>query len=164
MASPSVTVVTRRVPFNTSTGIQQQATAGNFFTGALPQAAGPVRADSPIQPGGAVYKYAPTAAGGLFFWNVNEPIVLTQIVVDLGANANLNVFISNLTVAAIEDDSPSVISGEEWLIGSLTAARMFSSDKSYTLMPYQAIKLVSTNSGAAQNALVSACLERTFVR
>jgi hypothetical protein len=164
MASPSITTVTRRTAGNTSSAIQQQITSGNFFNGTLPQAAGPVRADSPLQPGNALYKYAAATAGGLFFWNVNESLIVTQIIVDLGANANLSVFISNLLPTSIEDDSPTVIAGEEFLIGSLTASRIFTSNTVYTLLPYQAIRLVSTNSVAAQIASVSACLERTFIR
>jgi hypothetical protein len=167
MANPSITVVTPRTPSNVSTAIQQSVTLGGNFDGTLPQAAGPVRADSPLAQGNSVYKYAPTAKGGLFFWNCNEALICTQIHVSLGLAADISVYIGNLDLAHINDDAPTTISGEDILIEQASAVTFLALDEARfktVLLPYQAIKIVSTASAAVQIAQVVACLERSFVR
>lgn len=169
MASPSVTTVTPRVPGNTSTAIQQRVASGHLFNGTLPQN-GAVRADSPLYtPGNSIYKYAQLAAdgGGLFFWNTSEPLVCSQIHVDLGAAGNVTVSIVNLDPAHINDDQPTILSGESITIESATNVSFIALDEARfktILLPYQAIQIVTSNSTAAQIAQVVASLERSYVR
>lgn len=168
MASPSITVVTPRVPSSIATAIQQRITAAGNFDGTLPQAAGPVRADSPLaQPGNSIYKYAPAAAGGLFFWNVTEPLVLSQIHIDLGAASDVSIKIVNLDPAHINDDAPTVLSGESMLIEQATGVTFMALDEARlktVLLPFQGILITSTANAVAQIAQVVASLERTYVR
>lgn len=168
MASPSVTTVTSRVPGNVSTAIQQRITSGGNFDGTLPQAAGPVRADSPLYtPGNSIYKYAAAAKGGLFFWNVNEALVCSQIHISSSAAMDVTVSIVNLDPAHINDDSPSILSGESMIIESATGVTFIALDEARfktVLLPYQAIEVVTTANAAAQIAQVVASLERSYVR
>lgn len=169
MASPSITSVTKRIAQTGAMAIQQRQASGHLFDGTLPQAAGPVRADSPVDASGAIYKYAPLAAdgGGLFFFNSYEPLVCSQIHIDLGASGNINIFVVNLDPAHINDDQPTILSGESILIESSTGQRFLALDEARfktVLLPYQAIQIVTTNSTAAQIAQVVASLERTYVR
>jgi hypothetical protein len=168
MASPSITPVTSRVAQSISTAIQQQVAAGQTFTGALPQL-GAVRADSPLQPGNSCYKYASLAAsgGGLFFWNNVESLVCSQIHVDLGAAGDITVSLVNLNPATINDDLPAILAGEAIIIEQATGVRFIALDEARfktILLPYQAIRIVTTASGAAQIAQVVASLEKTYVR
>jgi len=168
MASPSITVVTPRIAQSISTAIQQRVDATKLFNGSLPQLAG-VRADSPLSPGNSLYKYAPLAAngGGLFFWNNIESLVCSQIHVDLGASGDITVSIVNLNPTTIEDDLPAALAGEEIIIEQSTGVRFVALDEARfktILLPYQAIKIVTTNTGAAQIAQVVASLEKTYVR
>jgi len=167
MANPSVTTVTKRVPGNSSIAIQQRITSGGNFDGTLPQAAGPVRADSPISQGNSVYKYAAAAKGGLFFWDCNEALVCTQIHVSLGAAADVSIYIVNLDTSTINGDSPTSLSGEDILIEQATGVTFLALDEARfktVLLPYQGIKIVTTANANAQIAQVVACLERSFVR
>jgi hypothetical protein len=167
MASPSITQVTRREAASWPTAIQQQITAAGNFDGTLPQAAGPVRANSPLGQGNSLYKYAAAAKGGLFFWVNTEPLICTQIHIALGANANVSVSICNLNPASINDDSPTTLAGEDILIAQGTAVAFLTLNEAQlkaTLLPYQAIKIVTTANAAVQIARAYACLERTLVR
>lgn len=168
MASPSITAVTPRLAQSISTAIQQRVAAAMNFTGALPQL-GAVRADSPLAVGNCVYKYAALAAagGGLFFWNTPESLILSQIHLDLGANGDATISIVNLNPATLDDDLPAVLPGESMPI-SITAATRYvvlnEAQLKTVLLPFQGIQIVTTASGAAQIAQVTASLERTFVR
>ncbi len=169
MASPSITAVTQRLAMTNATAIQQRVASAQHFDGTLPQDAGPVRADSPLDTGRAVYKYASLAAtgGGLFFWNCLEPLVCSQIHVDLGAAGDITINIVNLDPVHINDDSPSILSGESMQIEASTGVRFIALDEARfktVLLPYQAIQIITTASGAAQIAQVVASLERTYVR
>lgn len=168
MASPSITVVTPRIASSVATAIQQRITAAGNFDGTLPQAAGPVRADSPIyQPGNSIYKYAPAAKGGLFFWNNVEPLVLSQIHLDLGAASDVTVKIVNLDPTKINDDSPAILAGESMTIEQATGVTFMALDEARLktiLLPYQGILITSTANAAVQIAQVLASLERTYVR
>lgn len=168
MASPSVTSVTPRLAMTNATAIQQRVASGKIFTGALPQN-GAVRADSPLDLGYSIYKYAQLAAdgGGLFFWNNIEPLVCSQIHVDLGAAGDITISLVNLDPTKVNDDLPSVLSGESMIIEQATGVRFIALDEARfktILLPYQAIQLVTTASGQAQIAQVVASLERTYVR
>jgi hypothetical protein len=167
MASPSVTQVTRREAANYPTAIQQSITSGGNFDGTLPQAAGPVRANSPLGSGNSIYKYAPANKGGLFFWANTEALICTQINIDLGASGNVSVRLCNLNPATINDDAPTTIAGEDVLIEQATAVTFLALNESKfrtIILPYQAIKIVTTATAAAQIAQVVAALERTMVR
>ncbi len=168
MASPSITVVTPRTPSSVATAIQQSISAAGHFDGTLPQAAGPVRADSPLyQPGNAIYKYAAAAAGGLFFWNTVEPLVCSQIHISSAAAMDITVSLVNLDPAHINDDSPTILSGESLIIEQATGVTFMALDEARlkTLMlPYQGIQIVTTANAQAQIAQVVASLERTYVR
>ncbi len=166
MASPSITPVTSRQAFSWSTAIQQRISAAGNFDGTLPQASA-VRADSPLVQGNAVYKYPIAAKGGLFFWNANEPLVCTQIHVDLGASSDVSIKICNLDPTKVNDDLPASIVGEDITIEQSTGVTFLALDEArfkVILLPYQAIKIVSTANAAAQIAQVVVSLERTFVR
>ncbi len=168
MANPSITTVTRRVPGAYSTAIQQRVAATKIFNGTLPQA-GAVRADSPLDTGMSIYKYAQLAAdgGGLFFWNCNEALVCSQVHVDLGAAGDITVNLVNLDPSAINADSPTILSGESMMIAQATAVRFIALDEARlktVMLPYQAIQIITTASGQAQIAQVVASLERQFVR
>lgn len=169
MASPSITQVTPRIAMTNATAIQQRVASGHIFNGTLPQAAGPVRADSPIDAGFSIYKYAQLTAdgGGLFFWNNVEPLVCSQIHIDLGAAANITIKLVNLDPAHINDDSPTILTGESMTIEQATAVTFIALDEARLktiLLPYQAIQIITTNSTADQIAQVVASLERTYVR
>jgi 3-hydroxymyristoyl/3-hydroxydecanoyl-(acyl carrier protein) dehydratase len=168
MASPSITVVTPRIAQSISTAIQQRCAAAQHFDGTLPQA-GAVRADSPVSQGNSMYKYASLAAtgGGLFFWNNVESLVCSQIHVDLGAAGDITVSIVNLDPTKVNDDLPAVLAGESIVIEQSTGVRFIALDEARfktILLPYQAIQIVTTASGAAQIAQVVASLEKTYVR
>ena len=82
---------TPRIAQAISTAIQQQALAGSIFDGTEPVG------DAPLDAGNSIYKYATSAVGGgLFFWNNREPLVCSQIHVDLGAPGDITVSLVNL--------------------------------------------------------------------
>lgn len=149
-----------RTPASTATAIQQRIANGYGFDGTLPTG------DSPIDASFALYKYAKQNAGGLFFWNTREPLIYSQIHIDLGASGNITISIVNLDPATI-DTSPAILSGETMIIEAATGVRYLTLDEAHfktILLPFQAIKLVTTNSNADQIAQVVASLERTYVR
>lgn len=139
-----------------STAIQQQITASNHFDGTLP--GGALTATN----NGSLYRYAAGAAGGLFYWDTKESIIVSQFHLDLGASANASLYLVNL------DDNNSVISGESLLVAKVTAATYMAlgeSDFKMLLLPKQALQLITTSGGAVtQIARAVAALERTFVR
>jgi hypothetical protein len=168
MASPSVTTVTPRPAQTAATAIQQSVASGYYFSGALPQASS-VRADSPLV-NFSYYKYAQitgAAGGGLFFWNTLEPLVCSQVHVDLGGTGDITVSLVNLDPAHINDDLPSMLSGEIITLEAATGVNYLALDEAHfkcLLLPYQAIQIVTTDSSAAQIAQVVASIERTYVR
>lgn len=166
MASPSITTVTPREAASWSTAIQQTIMSGGNFDGTLPQATG-VRADSPLSQGNAIYKYPAAAKGGLFFWSNREPLVCTQIHIDLGAASDVTIKLCNLDPTKINDDLPATLAGEDVTIEQATGVTFLALDETkfkVIVLPYQAIKIVSTANAAVQIAQVIASLERTFVR
>jgi 3-hydroxymyristoyl/3-hydroxydecanoyl-(acyl carrier protein) dehydratase len=166
MASPSITPITAREAASWSTAIQQRITAAGNFDGTLPQAAG-VRADSPLGQGNSIYRYAASAKGGLFFWSNKEPLVCTQIHCDFGSASDVTIKLCNLDPTKINDDLPATLAGEDITIEQATGVTFLALDETkfkVIVLPYQAIKIVSTANAAAQIAQVVASLERTFVR
>lgn len=149
----------RAVPQATPTVIQQRIAAGQLFNGSLPAA------DPTIDASNALYKYAAPAdsVAGLFLWNTREPLVVTQLLIDLGANGNVTVKVVNLNPATF-DSAPTILSGEAVTVASATAVPLLSLNETnfrVTLLPFQGIQLVTTNSTAAQIAQCTAYLARS---
>lgn len=166
MASPSITTVTPREVASWSTAIQQKISAAGNFDGTLPQT-GSVRADSPLEQGNSIYRYPAAAKGGLFFWSNREPLICTQIHCDFGAASDVTIKLCNLDPTKINDDLPVTLAGEDITIEQATGVTFLALDETkfkVIVLPYQAIKIVSTANAAAQIAQVVASLERTFVR
>jgi hypothetical protein len=148
---------------SSSTAIQQRVTAGNRFDGTLPTGDSPVGA----APNSPIYKYAPQAAGGLFYWDVNESVICGQFHVSLGGSADVRLYLVNLDPASVIAGSPTALAGESILIEESTGVNFVALDESKfrcLILPFQALQLVTTSSGAAQIAQAVASIERTFVR
>ena len=153
-------MTTPRIAQSASSAIQQRITSGGFFDGTLPTG------DSPIGADYTIYKYAPQAAGGLFFWNVREALICSQIHIDLGAAANVTVKIVNLDPTTFTT-APTILVGETITIEQATGVTYIALDEARfktVLLPFQAIQIITTTSGAIQVAQVIASLERTYVR
>jgi hypothetical protein len=136
--------------------IQQRINSGQFFNGTMPAD------DATPDASFALYKHAAANAGGLFLWATREPIVLTQFLIDLGANGDVTVSVVNLDPTTV-DSSPSALSGETLVVDARTAVpRLFLNETNFrvVLLPFQALRLVTTNSGAAQIAQLTAYLAR----
>ena len=149
----------RAVPQATPTVIQQQVISGQLFNGSMPVA------DPVVDASNGLYKYAAPAASvaGLFLWDTREPLVITQLLIDLGGNGNVTVKVVNLTPATI-DSAPTVIAGEALTVAAAVAVPLLSLNETnfrVTLLPYQAIQLITTASGAAQIAQCTAYLARS---
>lgn len=149
----------RAVPQAVSTVIQQRVISGQLFNGSLPVA------DPTIDKSNALYKYAAPAGSvaGLFLWDTREPIVVTQFLIELGGSADITVAVVNLDPATINDPAPAVLSGEILSIAAVTGvSRLFLNETNFraTLLPFQALRLITTNSAAAQIAQCTACLSR----
>ena len=148
---PSSFAVTSRTPSTVATAIQQRITAGGHFDGTLPQDTGH-RADSPLyQPGNAIYKYAPGAAGGLFFWNTVEPLVCSQIHISSPSAMDVTISIVNLDPTTLEDDAPAVLAGETMIIEQATGVTFMALDEARLktlLLSFQGIQIVTTFSAA----------------
>lgn len=153
-------MTTPRIVQSTSSAIQQRITTGGFFDGTAPTGDSPVGADY------SIYKYAAQAAGGLFFWNVRESMVCSQIHIDLGGAGNITVKLVNLNPATIAT-TPTILAGEAITLEQATAVSFFALDETRfktILLPFQAIQIITTASGAAQIAQVVGTLERTLER
>lgn len=150
-------MATRAIPQATPTVIQQRINSGHFFDGSMPiDDAAPDRSN-------ALFKHAAADAGGLFLWATREPLVLTQFLIDLGANGNITVSVINLDPATVDAASPSALAGESLVVHAATGVpRLFLNETNFrvTILPFQALSLVTTNSGAAQIAQLTAYLAR----
>lgn len=146
-----------RIPMATPTAIQQRINSGQVFNGTLPVA------DPTIDMSNAMYKFAAANAGGLFFWNTREPMLVNQMLVSLGGSANITVSLVNIDPLTVDNAAPTILAGEEMIIEAVTAVTKLSLNETnfkVTLLPFQAIKLVTTNSGAAQIAQLMGRLDR----
>lgn len=150
----------RAVPQSTPTVIQQRVNAGQLFNGSLPVA------DPTVDGSNAMYKYGAPAGSvaGLFLWDVREPIVVTQLLIDLGASGDVAVKVVNINPATINDAAPAILSGELVTVAAAASVDLLSLNETnfrVTLLPFQAIQLVTTNSAAAQIAQCTAYLARS---
>lgn len=149
----------RAIPQATPTVIQQRVIAGQLFNGSLPVA------DPVVDASNGLYKYAAPvgSVAGLFLWNTREPLVVTQLLIDLGASGNATVKVVNIDPATINDAAPAIIAGELVTVAAATAVSLLALNETnfrVTLMPFQALQLVTTNSAAAQIAQCTAYLAR----
>ncbi len=152
---------TVRQAYSYSTSIQQKIASGHNFDGTFPTG------DSPLA-GSFRYEFASQNAGGLFFWDMYaEPVICGQFHCDLGGPADFSLYLVNLDVASVKAGTPTVVSGSEILIEEQTGVKFVALDEArfkVVVLPYQALKLVTTVSGAAQIAQAVASIERTYVR
>ncbi len=149
----------RAIPQATPTVIQQRIASGQLFNGSLPAA------DPVVDRSNGLYKYAAPAdsVAGLFLWDVREPIVVTQFLIDLGASGNATVKVVNIDPATINNAAPTILAGELVTVAAATAVSLLALNETnfrVTLLPFQAIQLVTTNSAAAQIAQCTAYLAR----
>jgi hypothetical protein len=150
----------RAVPQSVPTVIQQRVISGQLFNGAL------LVVDPVVDASNAMYKYAAPAGSvaGLFLWNTREALVIEQFLIDLGGSGNATVSVVNLDPATINDAAPSVLSGEALVIEAVTGVtRLVLNETNFRaqLLPFQALRLVTTNSSAAQIAQCLARLSRS---
>lgn len=146
------------VPQSTPTVLQQRIASGQLFNGSMPAAA------PTVDKSNGLFKYAAPADSvmGLFLWKTREPIVVTQFLIDLGANGDVTVKVVNLDPDTV-DTTQAILSGEVVTYQTATTVpRLMLNETNFriTLLPFQAIQLITTNSGAAQIAQCTAYLAR----
>lgn len=127
-----------------STIIQQKASTA--FNGTLPTT---TCAETQY-----IYKYPVDAGGGLVYWNATEPVVVNQLLVTLDVSGDVSIYLVNL------DTTGAVIAGEDFTLDKKTGVTYYANtDLEVVLLPYQALKVVTTQAGRLQ-----ACgsYERTF--
>lgn len=142
-----------RIGATHATAILQRATAGGQFTGVIPTT------DETTTHHGAVYEFAVDDVGGLFFWNTTEPIIVDQINIDLGANGTVTINLVNL------DDDNLPVAGESWQLFTQAGARYTALNETnfkYTVLPNQAIQIISSGSAAVKIAQVVGMVERAY--
>lgn len=136
-----------------STAILQRINANQQFTGVISTGA------QSITHHGTVYEFAAANVGGLFYWETAEPIMVDQINIDLGAAGDVTINLVNL------DSNNAPIAGESWLLHSATNTRYVSLDETNfkkTVLPKQAIQIISSGSAAAKIAQVVGMIERAY--
>lgn len=153
-------MLSRAIPQSTPTVIQQRVATTRLFTGVLPPDNATPDASN------ALYKYAELDANGcgLFLWRTREPIVVSQFLIDLNGSANVTVDVVNIDPTTIDADVPTVLTGETVTIATATAVAFLMLNETNfraTLLPFQALRLVTTASGAAQIAQCTAYLDRS---
>jgi hypothetical protein len=137
-------MTTRRMSEAYSTMIYQKALTA--FDGTEPAG------DAPLVD--SIYRYAPAAAGGLIYWQSNEPIITNQLLVTLAVSGNIDLYLVNF------DHNYAIITGEEFHLASKTGVTYYAEpDYEIALLPWQGLKLVTTTAG---QVLVAASHERTF--
>lgn len=156
-------MATKRTPYTYSTAIQQRINNGQHFDGTMPTG------DSPVDPMPApqIYKYAPQNAGGLFFWDTNEPVICGQFHLWLNGSADVNLYLVNLDPQSVIAGTPTELAGEAILIEQQVGTNFVALDEARfktVMLPFQALKLVTTASGGVQIAQAVASIERTYIR
>ena len=152
---------TPRVIQAAESAIQQRVTSTNFFDGTTPAG------DAPLDKGFSTYKYTASTAGGLFWWNTVDIVICSQFHISLGGSGNITVNLVNLDPTSIASGSPTILAGETMTIEAATAVTFLALDESKfktLLLPYQAIQLITTASGAAQIAQLVGSLAKAYVR
>jgi hypothetical protein len=136
-----------------STAILQRVTAGGQFDGTTPNTA------ETTTHNGSVYEYAVDSNGGLFYWETSEAIMVDQINVDLGAAGTVTINLVNL------DANNVPVAGESWQLFTQAAARYTSLNETnfkITVLPKQAIQIISSGSASAKIAQVVGMIERSY--
>jgi hypothetical protein len=136
-----------------ATSIIQRASGAGQFTGVIP-----TTAESTTH-NGAVYEFAVDAVGGLFFWETAEPMMVDQVLIDLGANGTVFIYLVNL------DANNLPVAGEQWQLFTQAGARYVALNETnfkYVLLPKQAIQIVSSVSASAKIAQVTGMVERAY--
>lgn len=158
------TTTTQRLAYTFSSAIQQRITAAGTFNGTFPTGDCPIAAGGPM-----IYKFGAQAAGGLFFWDMNEPVICGQFHIDCGSSADIKLYLVNLDPTTCKlGSTPTVLTGESILIEEQTGANYVALDEARfkcVMLPYQALQLVVT--GAAGTAMIAQAvgsIERTYVR
>jgi len=144
-----------RFAANYPTSILQRINENHQFDGSLSLGA------ETTTRGGAMYEYAIADAGGLFYWDNQEPMVIDQINVNLGAAGDCSIWIVNL------DENLAEIAAETFRIYNVSGQQHIALDHAQmqlTLLPRQAIKIISATSAAAKVAQVVGSSERAYVR
>jgi hypothetical protein len=147
-----------RTAGNYSMAIQQRIAAAHQFDGTLPAA--------DCSQVGLIYKYTEQNAGGLFFFNNNESIIISQFHVDLGASGDLTLSIVNLDPAS-PASAPTPLAGESIMVESVTGQQFVALDEArfkIVLLPGQALQLISSGSAVAKIAQCVGAIERTYIR
>jgi hypothetical protein len=129
-------------------GIQQKITAGSQFNGAASTSVQSVQ--------NGMTKFATDTKGGLFNFEQNEPIVVQQILANLGTSIAYQVSIVSLDSAGV------VIAGESLLLASGTAATVSLTPK-IMLGVGQAIQLTTTGATVTMVGAAWANTYRGFV-
>ena len=143
-----------------STGIMQKLDTGVAFDGTLPTGD---TGDAGAADQNGLYKYPlQHNGGGLFVWNNYEPIIVTQLHVDLGDITDASLYVVNL------DATGAVLTGESVMIHQEQKVRYIALDETHfrvVLLRNQALKLTSVSTGIGKPiAQAVAVLERTFQR
>lgn len=136
-----------------ATAILQRINATQQFTGVISGG------DESTTHHGAVYEFAADDAGGLFFWETAEPIIVDQINIDLGASGTVTINLVNL------DANNLPVAGELWQLFTQAGSRYVSLDETNfkkVVLPNQAIQIVSSGSAAAKIAQVVGMVERAY--
>lgn len=147
-----------RLAGNFSMAIQQRVGAAHQFDGTLPTA-------DAVQTG-LIFKYSVQNAGGLFFFNNNESIIVSQFHVDIGASGDINIYLVNLDPNS-PPTAPVPLAGESILIETQTGVQSVALDEAHfkvVLLPGQALQLVTASSASAKIAQCVGALERTYMR
>ena len=142
-----------RRPASHSTAILQRINAAQQFTGVISPGA------ESTTHNGSVYEFAAADAGGLFYWDGSEPVMVDQINIDLGANGDVVINLVNL------DANNTPIAGESWQLFTQAGARYVFLDETKfkcTLLPKQAIQVISTVAATAKIAQVVGMIERAY--
>lgn len=141
------------------TVLQQRVASGQSFNGSLPLA------DPAPDRTNALWKYAAPGDSvmGLFLWAPSEPVTVTQFLVGLNGSANITLEMVNIDPATFDAASPSIIPGEALTLVQATNVPLLQLTEAnfrLTLMPFQALRLITTASAAPQIAQATAYLTR----
>lgn len=135
---------------NTSVGVRQKINAGHNFDGTR-------FSDTGLTSGYGMTLVPIADAGGLFDFEVLEPVVITQFVLYSAAALTWTLYVVDLDpVTGAETGVPMIV---DTGVGATSVWRV---KPQYLLGPNQALKLVTVGAVAAITAEVWATLERSY--